>query len=452
MNQPGSFLLPVDGRTVAASYPSENLFVVETWEGDDRREAAGVPLPCLSSDNCTERREIARLRTLQPSHKKTADLLAKSVEEMCRKHGINHVLAITLTFAEHITDPREAQPRYHSLRTHVLKPRYGDVIRVVERQMSGRIHYHLLVATKEDVRTGVDFAALDRGDYRSANPALRAEWAFWRKTAPLYKFGRTEALPIKSNEEGISRYFGKYISKHIQIRKPEDKGIRLVEYTRGARVGNTKFSWVNPASRFFRAKLREWATCHGLERYEQISSVFGPRWAYHHREAIFASDWEMFVESAEVALKIEAFGALGKLPADWGPGIMSSRTVKSYTGTAQAESLRDFKTCMTTQLATTAPPGDPRMQAQREARQLVENLRREIVGGPTANAAKRSAEVPPKPPSAEEPPEAPNAPRNAPRKYSLAPGGTAEFLTLRPQHVEQRPLNFTRQKPTHKTQ
>jgi len=416
--------LPASGRTVAASFPLESSPVVETGEGGGPGAAGGAALPCLSSNICTAVREIGRLRTLQPGHKKTADLLAKAVEEMCRRHGIERVGFLTLTFADHVKDPKEAQRRWHSLRTHVLKPRYGDVIRVIERQMSGRIHYHVLVALKDDVRTGADFDAFAKRDYKSANAALRAEWAFWRKTAPRFRFGRTELLPVKSNAEGLSRYVGKYISKHINVRKLEDKGVRLVEYTRGARVGNTRFSWVSTHAKLWRAKLHEWASKHGLDSYEQISSVFGPRWAYHHREAIFASDWEMFVESRDAAFELQQSGELSWIPEDWSPGPMSKRSFK---------------------LAEVAPIG----AVFEEFKKFVESSLVEVAGH-TATAAKRSAEVPPKPLSAEEPPEALSPLRNAPKKYSLASKGGSDFRTLRPQHVEQRPLNFTRHKPTDK--
>ena len=50
--------------------------------------------------------------------------------------------------------------------------------------------------------------------------------------------------PIKSTSEGISKYVGKYIGKHMESRLDEDKGARLVEYSRGARgvkIANTRF-------------------------------------------------------------------------------------------------------------------------------------------------------------------------------------------------------------------
>ncbi|MGB7747589.1 MAG: hypothetical protein WBN75_09910 [Verrucomicrobiia bacterium] len=122
--------------------------------------------------------------------------------------------------------------------TGVLKQRYPEYIIVMERMDSGRIHYHLLVVLAQDIRTGFDFAAVKRGNYRSASAYLRREWKFWRETAPKYGFGRTELLPIRKTAEGVAKYVGKYVAKHIGQRLPEDKGARLVRYSKGAnRVG-----------------------------------------------------------------------------------------------------------------------------------------------------------------------------------------------------------------------
>jgi hypothetical protein len=37
-------------------------------------------------------------------------------------------------------------------------------------------------------------------------------------------------MAVKSNAEGISRYVGKYISKHVTQRRAEDKGARVVRF------------------------------------------------------------------------------------------------------------------------------------------------------------------------------------------------------------------------------
>src|SRR5690606_33058961 len=144
---------------------------------------------------------------------------------------------------------------FNSLATNVLKKRYAAYVRVLERQKSGRIHYHLLVVLPDDIRTGADFAAFAQGDYRTANKHLRREWAFWRKTAPLYRFGRTELLPVRSDGDTLGQYVGKYIGKHIGQREERDKGARLVSYSGDARMATSKFARVGKYPNEWRAKV-----------------------------------------------------------------------------------------------------------------------------------------------------------------------------------------------------
>jgi hypothetical protein len=168
---------------------------------------------------------------------------------------------------------------------------------------SGRVHYHLLVNVGKDIRTGVDFKELVNRNYSSAPPSLRQEWSFWRMTAKKYGFGRTELLPVASNAEAIGRYVGKYISKNIGQKRPdEDKGVRLVEYSRGARVHSTRFQFVTENSKKWRSKVKAFAKlmtdsgatldpetgdCPQLT-FENLSQYLGPKWAYHFREIILS--------------------------------------------------------------------------------------------------------------------------------------------------------------------
>lgn len=257
----------------------------------ERSEAPASGLPCQNSHNSII--DPPGRTPFPPSARRTAFALQLNVAAFCERHGLERVGFLTLTFREHVLDSREAQRRLNSLTTNVLRPRYREAIRVIERQKSGRIHYHLLVALPADIRTGFDFDAIARHDYRSACPALRAEWAFWRRTAPQYGFGRTELLPVKSTESAIGRYVGKYIAKHIGQRHRADKGIRLVSYV-GTKVANTRFAWAGGSAAEWRAKLGGFVQM--LFENGAITSpsmrgmkvAFGPRWAYHWRDAIMA--------------------------------------------------------------------------------------------------------------------------------------------------------------------
>lgn len=252
--------------------------------------------PCLNSNISIEippDQSKSALPKLSTQHRKTAFILKESVQQLCEKYGIERVGMLTLTFRDHITSPKKAQKRFNSFISNVVKPRYHDYVGVMERMKSGRIHYHLLIALAVDIRSGFDFEAVDRHDYRSATPALRSEWAFLRKAAPAHGFGRTELLPIKSTTEAVAKYVGKYIAKHMDARQEQDKGARLVRYSRGARAGTTRFSFKSPGSAEWRRKLAIFAEIvqcgHPdtiVNKLEDLTRVLGPRWAHTHRDYI----------------------------------------------------------------------------------------------------------------------------------------------------------------------
>lgn len=230
---------------------------------------------------------MEQFQVLLPSAKRTAFALGVNVEAFVNRWGVETVGFLTLTFAEDVQEVKEAQRRFNSLATHKLK-RYSGWICVLERMGSGRVHYHLLVATGRDIRSGVDWGAFERGDYRSASRALRDEWEFWREAAPLYGFGRTELLPVKTGAQAIGRYVGKYIAKHILKREERDKGARLVRYSEGASMVSTRFAWASVRGWLWRAKLGEWSEEFGIEDFSGWSERFGPRWAFGLVECLCA--------------------------------------------------------------------------------------------------------------------------------------------------------------------
>jgi len=278
--------------------PEEASDTAERAPRDPQGRAAAclggrAPLPCLNSNISTEK--ASGLPQLSTQHRKSALILKESVQALSERYGIHRLGFLTLTFADHVIDAREAQKRLNSLLSHVIKPRYREYLGVMERQRSGRIHYHLLVVLDADIRSGVDFGELAVGRYTSAPESLRAEWAFWRRTARRYRFGRTELLPVKSNIEAMAKYVGKYISKHIEARTPEDKGVRLVRYSKGARIGTTRFQFKSPGSAEWRRKVAVFAEIvkarnpgEKVEDLSDLSRLMGKRWAYHHRDFILA--------------------------------------------------------------------------------------------------------------------------------------------------------------------
>ncbi len=144
---------------------------------------------------------------------------------------------MTHTFAGEAPTIKEARRRWRSLITNALDGRYLSWLCVLQRGRFGRLHFHLVVVCREDVRTSFDFNEVKKRNYQSANEYLRGEWVFWRETCPKYNFGRCELLPVRTDAERAARYVARYIARHLRTRFPEDKRARLVCFADNAREG-----------------------------------------------------------------------------------------------------------------------------------------------------------------------------------------------------------------------
>jgi hypothetical protein len=251
-------------------------------EAAARSAAAPAALPCLNRNNSIAVPSKEDYQFLSSSHRKTAFALKENVEKLAEKYGVERIGFFTPTFADNVQCAKEAGRRFNSLNTNILKTRYAEFITVIERMKTGRIHFHCLVVLPEDIRTGFDFVQAEKGLYSSASKHLRAEWAFWRKTAKEYGFGRCEMLPVKSTAEGIAKYVGKYISKHIGQRQLRDKGVRLVRYSNGANYVGTKFMFNSPRSKLYRHQLSLFAAKHRCVDLNELYFKFGAKVHYSH--------------------------------------------------------------------------------------------------------------------------------------------------------------------------
>ena len=252
----------------------------------ERREAPPDDLPCLNSNNADGGDEgSGRIRGMG---RKVAFALTENIKALAKEFGVQRLGFLTFTFPDHVTDPKECNRRFSNLRRRALS-RYSKWIAVRERQSSGRLHLHLLVVSDNDIKTGLDFAEIKKGNYRTAGPYLRSEWAFWRKAAKKYGFGRTELMPIKSTTHGIARYVGKYIQKNLDCRTDADKGARLVSYSKGAGLIKANgFAWNSPRAWLWRKKLAQVASKCGIKDSDDLKRSFGARWAWTLQKRIIS--------------------------------------------------------------------------------------------------------------------------------------------------------------------
>jgi hypothetical protein len=241
-------------------------------------------LPCLYSNNSTENQEKPppdeNLNKLCPYHKKQAEVLFRNTKTFIEMHGLENVGFLTLTFKDNVKCNKESGRRFNSLSTHFLSEHFGEWMLVKERQKRGAWHYHLLIDCQTDIRTGFNFEGIKIRDYSSACDGLRSYWSLLRSELPKFGFGRSELLPVMSNSEGLARYVGKYISKHVGSRSEEDKGVRLFSCSKGFKSANVNFAWNSVGSWLWRMKVKEFAKGFGIREYDDIKKKMGNKWAW----------------------------------------------------------------------------------------------------------------------------------------------------------------------------
>jgi hypothetical protein len=282
-----SLILLEDGQRGASSLSGES------------RE--GVGPSCLYSNisidgdgNTTESPSEIKL---SPYFKRQAHTLHSNVVRMAEGvPDIGHLAFITLTFRKNL-DHHEAGKCFNSFNNNFLRPNpdYGHWVSVKERQKRGAIHYHLIAQTNLDIREGFDFDLYeawlnsDRTRKRcpTGNDELRRMWSELRDSIQKYGFGWIVSIePIKSTSEAISRYVGKYVSKHLENRTAQDKGARLINYSQGFLRNSPKFQWKTPNSYHWRQKVKCFASINGCDDLYQLTDKLGSNWAYKYLDDI----------------------------------------------------------------------------------------------------------------------------------------------------------------------
>ncbi len=192
------------------NHNSEKLDGLPTGGADGERGAAAPPsaLPCQYNDNCIEKGKYQKpsYAGLSPNRKKMRQKMILAVEWMVNKHGVEKVGVLTLSFGvpgsgkgsfetwelrQQAKDWDFVQNRWHSFCTNVIAERYEDWVCVFELHRDRVWHIHVVVSTKEDIRTGTDIKTLSnyklpywmRRGKHLRNEALAAEWKALREVS-----------------------------------------------------------------------------------------------------------------------------------------------------------------------------------------------------------------------------------------------------------------------------
>ena len=288
-----------------------------------------APLPCLRVNNSNEGacEDVTAVgsavpvvpNTPPPAYVRKKEFSLKcNIMALCEAYPIGHIGFFTLTYSDNQQSFRDAAKDFNSLATGVLNDRFLAWVKVGERTKKGVVHFHLLVVCKQEIRRGFDFDAVKNRNYQSASAYIRNEWAFWSSraargkkparvgAAERYGFGgRVELLPIRKNAEALASYLSKYLSKGFVNRRQDDKGVRLISYSKTfPRRCGSRFSFVGGKVKEWRLRCRLFlghlyfryynqAILDGIPppdpfTYADMPSLFGKRWAWRLRDKILS--------------------------------------------------------------------------------------------------------------------------------------------------------------------
>jgi hypothetical protein len=211
---------------------------------------------------------------------------------MISEDGLESCGFLTLTVGDadgiefsRVYDAAEASRRIHRLARRLLPSIFERAVVVSERHQDGAIHFHLLgtLRGRPDIRSGFDFEAVKRRDYRSASDELRALWARLREELPAFGFGRSELTPVRKTGAQVASYVSKYIEKNIGARTADDKGKKLVRYIgwRKRQLKPNDFSWATPRAAAWRKSAAMLSALVDVRNRIEAAECFGPRWAFH---------------------------------------------------------------------------------------------------------------------------------------------------------------------------
>jgi hypothetical protein len=276
-----------------------------------RSAGSSAALPCQYNDKCIGEQERWKWSPSQltPNRKLMWFKMVLGIEWMVRKYGLERVGLLTLSFGvpgsgkgssetfelrQQAKQWKFVQGRWHSFRTNVVADRYSDWICVFEQHRDRVWHLHVVVVTKEDIRTGTNIEVLsdyklpyqERRGKHLRNEALALEWKTLRQVCRKYRFGRVELLPVRKTAQAVGRYLGGYLVKTYEA-LPAGERHRLIRFSSGINGAiSNKFSIWSLGNLIYRTRLKIVADMVGFQDYGDFADYFGPRWHFRLKNII----------------------------------------------------------------------------------------------------------------------------------------------------------------------
>jgi hypothetical protein len=255
------------------------------------------------------RRDHQIRRGLNPDFRYTgqhfvrATTFRKNAPHFIQTFGINNVGVLLLTFPNCIM-VQQARRHFNNIWRRFFREIFGSWICVVEFTQKRRIHFHVLVDCRGDIRSGFGFEQYEnyleankrssgvgprltlrqRRELRDAIPANDLLCRIWRicdEKIPSFGFGRVwDLFPIISNEVGITTYLAKTFlaGLPLQFKVGPNRGARLISYSRDCPRAVPP-GW-RPPSHWFSDRLKALLLVFGMSDKMELKNELDRRWAF----------------------------------------------------------------------------------------------------------------------------------------------------------------------------
>ncbi len=233
----------------------------------------------------------------------TVAAFRKNAPHFIETVGIDNVGVLLLTFAHWIT-AQEARRCFGNVWRRFFRKIFGHWICVVEFTQKRRIHFHVLVDCRGNIRSGFGFEQyklyLDankrsngvgprltlrqRRELRDAIPAndlLRRLWQICDEGIPGFGFGGVwDLFPIVTNAAGITNYLAKKFlaGLPLQLKIGPNWGARLLTYSRGCPRAVPP-GW-RPPSHWFPVRLKALLLVFGMSNKLELKNELDRHWAF----------------------------------------------------------------------------------------------------------------------------------------------------------------------------
>lgn len=262
--------------------------------GKGRSAAPAAPaLPCQNNTNSINPPSKVSEEPWNTHYRRKKKYSVRiDAEGFVAQWGEDNVGEFTMTFADEVTDKKEASRRWNSFRNK-LEPlgivSYMGCWELQEKRGDGGVwHLHLLTALRFPIR--------NQPGSRSNLQRLRDQVCGSKEQEHLdgllmrHGFGYIHHIDhLRKTAKEYASYFSKYITKSYEKLGKNQKRIRLLTYARNVRrSASVNFAWNGPAAINYRRKLAIYCGLRGCTTLEEMKERYGSKWQYKFRQLIQA--------------------------------------------------------------------------------------------------------------------------------------------------------------------